>query len=161
LTFALEGIQGADVQLQRAREDPSEGPGGAFQWWIDLQFFIVSLRRTRGAAKLGLQVPGQKKAITEAIAAFDRAVPNLHLLRNVGEHIDDYTLGKGRNSSIGRSQLQVGGWDGTIFKWLDVELNAEGALNAARKLVGEVEWARAREMNRGTNKKTRLRGSSC
>lgn len=110
---------------------------------------------------MGLQVPSQKPAITEAITEFDRAVPKLLLLRNVGEHIDAYTLGKGRDPSVGRPQVQTGGWDGTVFEWLGVELDTEDALNAARKLVGKLEWARAREMKRGTNKKTRLRGSSC
>jgi hypothetical protein len=105
LTFALEGLRAAEVQLQRAREDAPSGPGGAFLWWIDLQFFIVALRRLRQAAELALRAPGQRPAIEQAIEAFDEALPDLPLFRHVGEHIDEYAVGKGRDSSIGWQQL--------------------------------------------------------
>lgn len=144
LTFALEGLQAADVQLQRARQEPSSEPGGAFLWWIDLQFFIVGLRRLRRAAELALRVQGQRPAIQGAIAAFDEALPDLLLLRNVGEHIDEYALGEGRDSSVRWRQLQVGGWDGVTFDWLGTKLDAEKAMEASRSLVSEIEWARAR-----------------
>lgn len=145
LTFAMEGLQAADVQLQRARQEPSSEPGGAFQWWIDLQFFIVALRRLRRAAELATRVAGQREAIRAAIAAFDEATPDLRLLRNVGEHIDEYALGAGYEKSVRWRQLQVGGWNGKTFRWLDIDLNAEKAMDAARDLVGELEWARVRE----------------
>ena len=40
---------------------------------------------------------------------FDDQVPSLTTLRNVAEHFDDYTTGKGRVTQIERHQLQV--WD--------------------------------------------------
>lgn len=147
LTFALEGLQAADVQLQRARQEAPSGPDGAFLWWIDLQFFIVALRRLRRAAELALRVPDQRPAIQQAIRAFDEALPDLPLLRNVGEHIDEYAVGEGFDSSIRWQQLQVGGWDGATFAWLDTELNADKAIEAGKKLVGEIEWARMRVLH--------------
>lgn len=147
LTFALEGLQAADVQLQRARQDGSLGPGGAFVWWIDLQFFIVALRRLRRAAELALRVPDQRPAIERAIKAFDDALPDLPLLRNVGEHIDEYAVGEGFDSSVRWQQLQVGGWDGDTFEWLGTKLHADEAMEAARKLVSEIEWARMRMLH--------------
>jgi hypothetical protein len=134
------------MQLQRAREEPTAEPGGAFRWWIDLQFFIVSLRRLRKAAELGLRVTSERQAIREAIASFDRELPDLGLLRNVGEHIDEYAVGDGNDPSVGWRQLQVGGWDGVTFEWLGTQLDAENALKAGRQLVGELEWARVRAM---------------
>lgn len=145
LTFAMEGLRAADVQLKRAREESSSEPGGAFQWWIDLQFFIVALRRLRRAAELATRVPRQREAIRAAIAAFDEDLPDLRLLRDVGEHIDAYALGAGYEKSVRWRQLQVGGWDGKTFQWLGIDLDAEKALEAARQLVGELEWARVRE----------------
>jgi hypothetical protein len=146
LTFAMEGLQAADVQLQRARQDSSDGPGGAFQWWIDLQFFIVALRRLRKAADLGSRVSEERQAIQHAIRTFDEELPNLHLLRNVGEHIDDYAVDEGHDPSVRWRQLQVGGWDGKHLNWLGVQLDTDQALEAGRKLVGEIEWARVRQM---------------
>jgi hypothetical protein len=80
----------------------------------------------------------------QAIKAFDEALPDLSRLRNVGEHIDEYAVGAGRDSSVGWQQLQVGGWDGVTLAWLDTKLNAEEAMEAGKKLVGEIEWARMR-----------------
>lgn len=147
LTFGLEGLQAADVQLKRARKEAPDEPGGAFLWWIDLQFFIVALRRLRRGAELALRVPHQRSAVQEAIKAFDQAVPNLLLLRNVGEHIDDYAVGEGFDSTIRWRSLQVGGWDGETLEWLGTKLNAETALSAGRELVGEIEWARMRVLH--------------
>jgi hypothetical protein len=141
LAFALEGLQAAEVQLERARQEVSSGPGGAFLWWIDLQFFIVALRRLRQAAELALRVPVQRAAMQQAIKAFDEALPDLLLLRNVGEHIDEYAVGDGFDSSVKWQQLQVGGWDGSTFEWLGTALNADRAIEAGKKLVGEIEWA--------------------
>jgi hypothetical protein len=147
LTFALEGLQAADVQLQRARQEAASGPGGAFQWWIDLQFFIVALRRLRRAAELALRASDQRPPIQRAIEAFDEALPDLPLLRNVGEHIDEYAVGKGFDSSVKWQQLQVGGWDGVTFEWLGTKLHADKAMEAGRQLVGEIEWARMRVLH--------------
>jgi hypothetical protein len=144
LSFALEGLQAADVQLRRAREEAPDEPGGAFLWWIDLQFFIVALRRLRQGAELALQVRDQRVAIRQAIDAFDKSVPELRRFRNVGEHIDAYAVGQGFDASVRWRSLQVGGWDGETFEWLDTKLNADTALRAGRQLVGEIEWARAR-----------------
>jgi hypothetical protein len=144
LSFALEGLQAADLQLQRARQEAPPQPGGAFLWWIDLQFFIVALRRLRRAAELARRVPDQRPAVQRAIQKFDDALPDLLLLRDVGEHIEDYAVDKGRNSSVRWRALQVGGWDGVTFDWLGTKLNADVAMDAARKLVGEIEWARQR-----------------
>jgi hypothetical protein len=147
LTFAFEGLQAADVQLERARQDAPDRPGGAFLWWIDLQFFIVAMRRLRRGAELAMEAEAERNAMRAAISAFDAAVPELRLLRDVGEHIDDYAVGKGFNPSVRWRSLQVGAWDGETLEWLDIKLNAESALAAGRKLVGEIEWARMRVLD--------------
>ena len=52
----------------------------------------------------------------------------------------------GRNSSVSWRTLQAGSWDGITFDWLGTKLNADVAMEAARKLVGEIEWARQRTL---------------
>jgi hypothetical protein len=145
LTFAHEAFKAADVQLRRARTEEDASIGGIVQWWIDLQFFIVALRRLRRSAELAQRVQ-RGRVIKAAIERFDEALPKLELLRNVGEHIDDYSLDAGRDPSVRWRQLQVGGWDKTTFEWLGIELNADEAMAAAKKLVGWIEVARAEEM---------------
>jgi hypothetical protein len=146
LSFAYEALQAADIQLQRAREPATSKPGGAFQWWIDLQLFIVALRRLRRAAELMSRVDEYRTEILDAISRFDSSVPNVGLFRDVGEHIDDYSLGQGFNEAVGWRQLQVGEWDGNVFRWLDLNLNADEALVAARLLVSELHGIRERDL---------------
>lgn len=98
---------------------------------------------------MALRVPDQRPTIQQAIKAFDEALPVLSRLRNVGEHIDDYAVGEGFDSSVRWGQLQVGGWDGVTFAWLGTELNADRAMEAERKLVGEIEWAGMRVLYPG------------
>ena len=144
LVFAHEALKAADVQLQRARiEDPDLG--GMAQWWIDLQFFIIALRRLRRAGELAAAVQN-RGTIEDAIRDFDNALPKLGLLRNVGEHIDAYSREAGRDRSVRWRQIQVGGWDKTTFEWLGVKINADVAMAACRRLVGWIEIVRAEEM---------------
>jgi hypothetical protein len=144
LVFAHEALKAADVQLQRARtEDPDIG--GMAQWWIDLQFFVVALRRLRRSAELAAEIQ-TPDAIKAAISDFDDALPKLGLLRNVGEHIDDYSREAGRDQSVRWEQIQVGGWDGTTFQWLGIKVDVDEAMKASRRLVGWIEIVRAEEM---------------
>jgi DDE superfamily endonuclease len=78
--------------------------------------------------------------ITTAIQEFDKALPDLAKMRNVGEHIDDYAADdpKRRHRDVGRGQLQVGSWDPPVFSWvgdldIDLTLKASGELFVAVK----------------------------
>jgi hypothetical protein len=115
------------------------------QWWIDLQFFVVALRRLRRAAELAAS-DENPAVIVQAIERFDEALPKLGLLRNVGEHIDEYSREAGRDPSVRWRQIQVGGWDRSNLEWLGVNLNADEAMATARQLVGWIEIVRAEEM---------------
>jgi hypothetical protein len=119
-----------------------------FRWWADLQFLIVALRRLRRAAQIASAVPSASEPMAGALRDFDEALPDLQLMRNVGEHIDDYVLEtKRRRHPIDRRLLQVGTWDGTTFTWLkrqpdvDAQLNIDAALGAAENLYLTVRRA--------------------
>ena len=106
-----------------------------FRRWADLQFLIVMLRRLRRAAMLVARLDSSAHRINVAVEEFDRALQDLAKMRNVGEHIDDYTLDapKRRHANVEHRQLQAGSWDGRVYKWIG-ELNIDTALAAAQKL---------------------------
>lgn len=126
------------LQCRRLRSTEPEDETFVFRWWADLQFLIVALRRLYRAAELAGQVPSAKKTISAALENFDDALPCLRTMRNVGEHIEDYALSRGRNKDVKRGSLQVGGWDGTTYTWLGKSLNIDEAHDAAEKLFSVV-----------------------
>jgi hypothetical protein len=92
-------------------EEPFDGRNalGATIWRqeIDLHFLLVALTRLRRAVRLAASVGQLQQALSDRITEFDERVPYLSRLRNVGEHFDDYTAGRGRDSQVSRTQLQT------------------------------------------------------
>ncbi len=135
-TFASEALRMVALQHRRIRSEPEDE---VFAFWADLQFFVVSLRRVRQAAELAA---GSRPAIRAAIDRFDSELPQLRRMRNVGEHIDEYALGRGNDKTVERRALLVGGFsDEGDFRWLGSELNIERALKAAESLYYTVSDA--------------------
>jgi hypothetical protein len=122
------------LQHRRLRSTEPEDSTFVFRWWADIQFLIVALRRLRRSAEVAGCVPRLSKLINTALLVFDGALPGLVKMRNVGEHVEDYALDRGRDKSVLRSELQIGCWDGTVYSWLGESLNIDTALDAADKL---------------------------
>lgn len=131
-----EAMKTVALQMRRARSSEPEDQTFAFRWWADLQFLMVALRRLRRAAELAATIPTVTKEITDALQKFDKSLPSLRVLRNVGEHIDAYAVDneKRHHKDVTRYQLQVGKWDGTTYEWLDNKLNVDQAHEAAFQL---------------------------
>jgi hypothetical protein len=140
----LANVELHAVALQRRRLATEEPEDECFimRWWADLQFLIVALRRFRRSVEVAASISAIADDVRAAIAAFDRAVPNLALMRNIGEHIDEYAINSSKRhvETVDRRQLEVGSWDGTTFSWLErpdgvaCELNVDTALRAAEQL---------------------------
>jgi hypothetical protein len=140
----LANVELHAIALQRRRLATKEPEDECFvmRWWTDLQFLIVALRRFRRSVEVAAHIPAIADDVRAAAAAFDRAVPSLALMRNIGEHIDEYAIDhpKRHVESVDRRQLEVGWWDGTTFSWLQrpdgvtCELNVDTALRAAEQL---------------------------
>ncbi len=135
------------VALQRRRAQGVEPEDKTFLFRVeaDLRFMLVALRQIRRAAELATKVAGVSPDLQVAIAAFDTRLPALSRMRNVEQHMDDYVLGKGRDKTVIRGQLQVNAWDGKVFHWLDETLDVEEAERAAVDLFAVVsrsvkEW---------------------
>lgn len=110
---------------------------------VDLHFFLVALVRLRRCvSRVGSHVPEIEPALTRLMRGFDEAVPSLAKLRNVSEHIDEYNLDVGRDSSVSRRQVQTWYMDssptgGLIWGWLGERLDVEAADQRALTLYKE------------------------
>ena len=124
-----ESMRAIDLQRRRLRSIEPEDAEFIFRWWVDLQFLIVALRRLRRSAELAIRVSTAKSIVADAIKQFDRELPMLQKMRNVGEHINDYAVDseKRRHKDVERFSLQVGSFDGTTYEWLGACLNIDEA----------------------------------
>jgi hypothetical protein len=144
-------LQAVALQRRRLRSVEPEDEEFVMRWWADLGFLMVALLRLRQAARLLLRTTYASDELRSALKAFDAATPSLRLMRNVGEHADSYAIDhpKRHVKTIDRRQLEVGEWDGTIFRWLHEadgtrhQLNVDQALAAAEDL-----WTVLRETKR-------------
>jgi len=68
-------------------------------------------------------------------------VPDLAVLRNTGEHADEYAVDsdKRRLKSIDSRQLEVGAWNGQTYLWPGRSLNVDEALAASEALFKAVQ----------------------
>jgi hypothetical protein len=149
------------VALQRRRLTTAEPEDQEFvmRKWADWQFFIMALWRLRRNAMIATRLASTRTAAHRAISEFDRDIPGLKRLRDVGEHIDDYAIdAAGRHvKSITRRQLQVGSWTDTTLSWAigvgdtgtEINLNAETAVEAAERLL--VAIRALRDANTGSH----------
>jgi hypothetical protein len=145
-SLANEAMLTIALQVRRLGSKEPEDGTFIFRWWADLQFLIVSLRRLRRIAELASKVDDSSQSIKAAIETFDRALPYLAVMRNVGEHIDSYAIDhpKRHHTEVDRRYLQVGTWDGEVFTWLadknelPLQLNVNDAKAAAVRLYSTV-----------------------
>jgi hypothetical protein len=112
-----------------------------FRWWADLQFLIVALRRLRRSAEIAVRVPELSAEVKVALDEFDKSLPGLTLMRNVGEHVDDYAVNdpKRHTVSVDTGQLQAGWFDGIVYHWLGKSLNVDTALSSAEELYARIK----------------------
>lgn len=141
-SLANEAMFTVALQRRRVRSNEPEDDVFVMRSWADLQFFIVALRRLRRAAELAGLVTWAKDSLALALRNFDHALPQLSVMRNVGEHIDDYAVdsSKRRHKDVDRCSLQVGSWDGT-YQWLGKSLNIDVAHKAAFTLFAAISAA--------------------
>ena len=125
------------LQRRRLKTDEPEDATFTMRRWADWQYLIVTLRRLRQAA----QIAGFNPGIGTAILDFDTRLPGLLIMRNVGEHVEDYSVGLGRDQSICRQQLQVGLFGCDELEWLGHRLDADEAVFAADALFTAVQEA--------------------
>lgn len=122
------------LQCRRIRSSEPEDGQFIFRRWTDYEFLINALSRLRKVAILASEVPKIKTNMHQAIAEFDRLLPDLQMMRNTLEHVDEYALDLGRNKKVSRKGLEVGKFDEEKFEWLGCSLKCKDALTASRLL---------------------------
>jgi|GEM_PF-1575982 len=134
--FANEAMFTLDLQWRRVHTDEPEDADFPMRIWSDLYFFIVALQRLRRAATLARRVAAASSGLDRAVDDFDRAVPLLKVMRDVGEHIDDYAQdsSRRRHRTVTHDVLQVAQWDGETYRWLGETLNLVNARMVAQEL---------------------------
>ncbi len=97
-----------------------------------------------------MHIPELALEVKAAVEEFDKALPGLTRMRNVGEHVDAYAVNnpKRRDLSVDSGQLQVGCFDGTVYTWLGESLNIDSALGASEKLCERIKKLRSSDPDR-------------
>ncbi|WP_157746184.1 hypothetical protein [Mycobacterium marseillense] len=141
---------GVEIQLGRIRDGHrSKDPDAVWTVFIDIEFLISSLWKMRLAGNLALSVTAQSWT---ALHDFDVAVPNLKLMRDVMQHLDEYGRdGDGRRHRNPRSSQLIGrrylhsqmSFDDHSFNWLGGALDFDQAHNASLQLLSALREARA------------------
>lgn len=134
-----------DLQCVRLASSEPEDSDFVFRKWVDFDFLVVSLIRLRRVAKLAASIPEIQPSLDAAIREFDDALPYLKRIRDVAEHIDDYAVDRGKDSTIARQSLEVSLMSENDSKlklnWLGGELSTDEALRASQKLFETIKEA--------------------
>jgi hypothetical protein len=148
---ATQWINAVHMQHRRISHplvDVDEPGAEVWRQEIDLHFLLVSLTRLRRAVGLVTRVAALRASVLERVSEFDDRLPYLPLLRNVGEHFDDYTVGQGRKTEVRRAELQTWAFDRDtsgqlVWRWLGEQLNLaeahSSAVNLYRGFIADVE----------------------
>ncbi len=88
--LANDAVRAVALQHRRLHGREPEDDSFVFRWWADLQFLIIALRRLRRVAQVAGEAPHVAGTVATALREFDKAVPDLARMRNVGEHLDSY-----------------------------------------------------------------------
>lgn len=119
------------IQRRRLSTEEPEDAKFPLRARVDFDLFVVALSRLRRAAVLALKVGSIKPKMKDALGKFDAAVPHLKTMRDVAEHIDDYAIDSGRDSTISRRELEVSIRTGDTWEWLGHTIEVEKAFVAA------------------------------
>jgi hypothetical protein len=124
------------------------------QPWADWGFFVIALWRLRRCALIACRTRFGRAEVRAGIDVFDAALPDLKLMRDISEHIDEYAVDspKRHDPRISRKELQVGSWTDSTFTWhlligetgAPRVLDADVAFDAAHDLYSAVRAARDR-----------------
>jgi hypothetical protein len=139
------------LQHRRYLGDEPEDEHFLFRKWTDFLFFLNALQRMRLAAGMVPEAarsprkkhpavipPGEDGVevlvteIDDLLKAFDERLPRLQLFRNVAEHLDEYVLGRGNDTSVHTGQTQVMQLGTAEVCWVGSEGNNTFDINEAR-----------------------------
>lgn len=129
-----------ELQIQRLSLGLREIEGFEMQPFVDFHYLLIAIGRLEKAAKLA----GHVIDMSVRLELFKSQLPWLPKLRNAMEHIDEYQLGRGRDTSVRISDLHVFVGGASSMNWLDVEVEYKAIVQAASSLLEfiQAEWKR-------------------
>lgn len=141
-TEATRWVNAVHMQCRRISEPLVDANNPGEEIWrqeIDLHFLLVALTRLRRAVGITTRVDQLKATLVNRIIEFETSVPYLSRLRNVAEHFDEYTVGRGRDTRVMRFELQRWSMDHDpdgqlVWIWLGERLHLAEACSAAKLL---------------------------
>lgn len=137
--LASESMRAVNLQVRRVRGSEPEDDEWLFRAWMDLQFLIVALWRLRLVGHLAARID---VGVRKALDVFNRAIPDLKLMRDVAQHLDEYAIDAGHQTCVGRRSLEVGRLNTDEFHWLGGTLNLPQAQQAVEVLYLSIKQAR-------------------
>lgn len=134
-TFAI------DLQCKRLNTVESQDEQFTFRKWYDFEFLLLALIRLRRIAQQVANLSELTALLSPALREFDASLPGLKRMRDVGEHMDEYAVGRGRHREVDMEMLEVSTLDsdGPTLTWLGTSLNANCALRASEELFRAIE----------------------
>ena len=140
-SFCNEAMKTISLQVRRLQTNELEDSTFVFRKWADLRFLILSLDRLDKAVKIAENITSISEGIKQSRKQFRSSIPWLSELRNIGEHIDAYSMDKGKIREISRKSLQVGTWseDGMNFTWMNKQIDVIETKNAAIELFSTIK----------------------
>lgn len=124
-----------------------------FQQETDIHFLVVVLRWLRTAAVAAQKVSPDGR-LARSLDNFDRDLPSLKDMRDIGEHMDDYLRGGGPTSTPRgrtcerahprRTTLRENEDGSLTFTWAGGQLDLDTALSAAERLYAAIRATRPR-----------------
>jgi hypothetical protein len=129
-----------ELQIQRLNRDEYEIDGFVMQPFVDFHYLLIAIGRMEKAAKLA----GHVIDMSAPLKQFKSQLPWLPKLRNAMEHIDDYQLGRGRDTTVTTNGLHVFTDGRDSMHWLGVEVEYKTVVSAASSLLEgiQAEWRR-------------------
>ncbi len=123
-------VWGVELQIQRLRQTENEIKEFVMQPVIDFHFLVTALSRLRVSADLVSRICD----LTIEVEKFDRSLPDLRVIRNILEHIDDYRVGKGHNKNVPKDSFQSILFGNDSIRWVGYEINLETAVKSSSEL---------------------------
>lgn len=144
-SFATEWIKAVHMFEYRLLHELPEDKifeNKTFRDDVDFQCFLISCRRLERAIIMARGAwidQAEKKKLKDALETFKTKTPYLAILRNVGEHFDDYLLQKGNDKSVDSRGLRVYSVEkeetkAYKVKWLDFEIDIGQTTKAVDEL---------------------------
>lgn len=105
---------------------------------VEIHFFLVALLRFYRSLVLALSTLPTNPQLESRVTKFHEYLGIKRTMRNVGEHFDDYLVGRGRDRSIETGSLHV--WslelshENARFDWLDETFDLKRTMEESTKV---------------------------